>query len=330
METFEKILNEAKKLKATDIHVLGNGEVFFRVHKKIQKTSFVLNDIQGLANEFLSSMQIFVLENSEESRSEIDVSVCVENTRLRINFYSSNSALALCARVLPEKIPSFEELKTPPILSKIFTETKGLILVSGATGSGKSTTIAAGLEYINHNMYKHIICIEDPIEYLHTNDKSFFSYREISKDSKNYDSAIKASLRQDPDIISIGELRDNDSIKSSLLASQMGHLVVGTTHAIDASSSLSRLINSFEHNRSEIASELALSLQAVVSQKLIPIANTQMVAIFEVLIATPAVRALIRDQKFHQLPSQIAMGKEFGMISFEQSLREFKLMQNQD
>lgn len=327
MDTIEIILNEARKLEATDIHILGSGEVFFRIHKEIQKTSFVFDSIKDFAHKFLSSAQIFALENSDEGRSEIDTSICIENIRLRVNFYSSNFILALCIRVLPPKIPSFEELKTPAILLKIFTKTSGLVLVSGATGSGKSTTIAAGLEYINHNMQKHIICIEEPIEYLHINDKSFFSYREINKDSKNYSSAIKASLRQDPDIISIGELRDSDSIKSALLASQMGHLVVGTTHASNASQSLSRLINSFEYSRSEVASELALSLQAVISQKLILASDGRMTAIFEVLIATPAVRTLIRDQKFHQLPSQIAMGKEFGMISFEQSLKELELME---
>lgn len=312
---FGDILSSALELKASDIHIIGDGEVFFRVSSEIRAVAMRAENIELLLEEFLSFEQIEAIKRGEEK----DMSVCYEGKRLRANFYLANGGLSVSFRILREEIPSIEALRLPCIIKDIFSKTSGLLLVSGATGSGKSTTIASALEYVNENFSRHIICIEDPIEYLHRNIKSFFSHREIGRDTRDFASAIRSAMRQDPDIIFIGELRDAESIKTALLASQLGHLVVATTHSTDSTTTLSRIVNSFTHSRAEIALELATSLEAIISQELVKSQDGGLQAICEVLIATPAVKTLIREQKYHQIPSQISMGREFGMMSFEQS-----------
>lgn len=318
---FGDILSAALDIKASDIHIIGDGEVFFRALTEIFPANMRVENTQALLEEFLTPAEI----NSIKAGEEKDMSVCVEGKRLRANFYLANGLPSVSFRILAEKIPDIDTLGLPPVIKEIFSKTSGLVLVSGATGSGKSTTIASALEYVNQNFSRHIICIEDPIEYLHSNIKSFFSHREIGKDTQSFASAIRSSLRQDPDIIFIGELRDKESIKTALLASQLGHLVVATTHSIDGATTLSRIINSFEESRTQIALELASSLEAVISQELASLPDGKLQAICEVLIATPAIKTLIREQKHHQIPSQISMGREFGMVSFDASRRNFGL-----
>lgn len=319
--SFSDILSYALDIRASDIHIMGDGEVFFRVKTQIVSIDMRLEKIETLLEEFLTFEQINSIKEGEEK----DMSVCYEDKRLRANFYLANGFPSVSFRILCEKIPDIDTLGLPSVIKDIFSKSSGLVLVSGATGSGKSTTIASALEYVNQNFSRHIICIEDPIEYLHNNVKSFFSHREIGKDTRDFSSAIRSALRQDPDIIFIGELRDIESIKTALLASQLGHLVVATTHSIDAATTLSRMINSFTHSRTEIALELATSLEAIISQELLKLSDDRLQAICEVLVATPAIKTLIREQKYHQIPSQISMGREFGMISFEQSRKNFGL-----
>ncbi|MDO7252349.1 type IV pilus twitching motility protein PilT [Helicobacter cappadocius] len=318
---FSDILSNALNLNASDIHIMGDGEVFFRICTQIVPAKIRLENIERFMQELLTPEEIHSIKTGEEK----DISISYEGRRLRTNFYLSNTLPSMSFRILSEKIPDIETLSLPAIIKDVFSKTSGLILVSGATGSGKSTTIASALEYVNQNFCRHIICIEDPIEYLHKNIKSFFSHREIGKDTRDFASAIKSALRQDPDIIFIGELRDSESIKTALLASQLGHLVVATTHSTDATGTLSRIINSFGESRAEIALELSTSLEAIVSQELLSLPNGKLQAIVEILIATPAIKTLIRDQKYHQIPSQISMGREFGMISFEQSRKNVGL-----
>lgn len=307
---------------ASDLHILGGGEVFFRVGKKIVPSEFVLD------NEMILALEKEIFDDGRVKKyvaeTEIDISSDIEGVRLRLHCYLTRSLRSFSIRILSQIIPSMEELGLPQILKDIFIQNEGLILVSGPTGSGKSTTIAAALEYINQNFGKHIVCIEDPIEYLHKNNKSFFSYREVGKDTLSFNAAIQASLREDPDIVFIGELRSLDSIKSALLCAQTGHLVVASTHAKDAAATVARIVYSAGNDRSEIAAELAFCLRAIISQELLCVNETDLRGIYEVLVATPAVKTLIREQKFHQIPSQIAMGKEFGMISFEQSRAALK------
>lgn len=319
--SFSDILSYALDIRASDIHIMGDGEVFFRVKTQIVSIDMRLEKIETLLEEFLTFEQINSIKEGEEK----DMSVCYEDKRLRANFYLANGFPSVSFRILCEKIPDIDTLGLPSVIKDIFSKSSGLVLVSGATGSGKSTTIASALEYVNQNFSRHIICIEDPIEYLHNNVKSFFSHREIGKDTRDFSSAIRSALRQDPDIIFIGELRDIESIKTALLASQLGHLVVATTHSIDAATTLSRMINSFTHSRTEIALELATSLEAIISQELLKLSDGRLQAICEVLVATPAIKTLIREQKYHQIPSQISMGREFGMISFDQSRKNFGL-----
>lgn len=319
--SFSDILSYALDIRASDIHIMADGEVFFRVKTQIVSIDMRLEKIETLLEEFLTFEQINSIKEGEEK----DMSVCYEDKRLRANFYLANGFPSVSFRILCEKIPDIDTLGLPSVIKDIFSKSSGLVLVSGATGSGKSTTIASALEYVNQNFSRHIICIEDPIEYLHNNIKSFFSHREIGKDTRDFSSAIRSALRQDPDIIFIGELRDIESIKTALLASQLGHLVVATTHSIDAATTLSRMINSFTHSRTEIALELATSLEAIISQELLKLSDDRLQAICEVLVATPAIKTLIREQKYHQIPSQISMGREFGMISFDQSRKNFGL-----
>ncbi|MEZ5411985.1 MAG: type IV pilus twitching motility protein PilT [Acidimicrobiales bacterium] len=242
--------------------------------------------------------------------------------RLRANLFRQSGALAAAIRIVPGRIPSLESLGLPPGVARFADLGSGLVLVTGPTGSGKSTTLAALVEQVNHSRPAHIVTIEDPVEYRYTPDRALIQQREIGSDTGSFATALRQALRQDPDVILIGELRDLETIRTALTAAETGHLVLATLHSADAPSAVNRVIDVFPADQqAQIRSQLALSLEGCVSQRLLPARREgTLTAVTEVLVATGAVRNLIREDKVHQLRSVLETGGEVGMHTFDQSL----------
>jgi twitching motility protein PilT len=245
-----------------------------------------------------------------------------------VNAFYQRGDISLAIRIIPTHIPSLETLQMPDILKKVCTKTQGLFLVTGPTGSGKSTTLAAMLDHVNKKMRKHIITLEDPIEYLHKHDRSIIDQREVGPDTRSFAYGLRAALRQDPDIILVGELRDLETITTAISASETGHLVLGTLHTSDAPSTIDRIIDIFPPNQQQqIRIQLASVLIGVMSQRLFAtIDNRERRAGTEILINNSGVANLIRSEKVHQIPNLMQTSRALGMHTMEMSLRE--LMQN--
>lgn len=309
---------------ASDLHLSAGSPPIIRVHgslKRLKAESLKSDDIRSLLYSIMTEEQRAVFED----KMDIDFAITLgEKSRFRVNAY--NSRLGACAvfRVIPTVVPTMAELDLPPIMRRFAELEKGLVLVTGPTGSGKSTTLAAMINHINDTMPKHIITIEDPVEFFHKSKKSLINHREVGEDTSSFQSALKASLREDPDIIYVGELRDYETISLALTASETGHLVYGTLHANNASKTLDRIIDVFPpQDKSMIRTMLASSLQGVVSQKLLKRTDgTGRVAAFEILVGTNAVQNLIRENQIAQLYSMMQTGARFGMTTMQDSIEE--------
>jgi len=260
---------------------------------------------------------------SEEQRGLInqgkDVDMCFtmdNGWRQRVNVFRQQKHLTCVMRIINDKIPTFEELNLPEVLRELVREPRGLILVTGPTGSGKSTTLAAMVDYINSNYARHILTAEDPVEYVYTPKKSLIHQRDVGVDVASFESALRSAMREDPDVILIGEMRDYETISAAVTAAETGHLVLSTLHTTGAASTIDRIIDVFPpHNQQQIRTQLASVLKGVVTQTLVPTANGQgRVAAFEIMIGTDAVLNLIRENKGHQLNSTIQTGSKAGMI----------------
>ncbi|MEO0300333.1 MAG: PilT/PilU family type 4a pilus ATPase, partial [candidate division WOR-3 bacterium] len=244
--------------------------------------------------------------------------------RFRANVYKQRGTVSIAIRTIPFRIRSFEELGIPPVIPELATRPKGLILVTGPTGCGKSTTLAALIDKINSERRCHIITIEDPIEYLFANKKALISQRQVESDTKSFKAALKYALRQDPDVVMIGEMRDYETIAAALTIAETGHLTLATLHTNSAVESVNRIIDVFPpHQQQQVRAQLAFVLLGVVTQALLPKIGGGRVLACEVLVATPAVRALIRDNKLHQIYGVIQASQKFGMQTMNQSI--FKL-----
>lgn len=242
--------------------------------------------------------------------------------RFRVNYAKSLQSPMLVFRVIPYEAPTFEDKKIPNVLKNICNSNNGVILVTGPTGSGKSTTLTAILQHINQTISKHIITIEDPIEFLHTNDKSIFSQRQIGIDTESFPLSVKAAMRQDPDIILIGEIRDRETAREALSAAETGHLVFSTLHTSDAVQTVNRIVNFFEpHERDQIRVQLAQVLRATIAQKLLPTAdNTTRVPAFEILVSTPTIKDYIMKDELENVYNLIKEGKYSDMITLNMYL----------
>ncbi|ATZ95701.1 type IV pilus twitching motility protein PilT [Dickeya fangzhongdai] len=246
-----------------------------------------------------------------------------EGQRLRANLFMQRHGLSAALRLIPSHQPDLQALGAPPMVAELADRPDGLILVTGATGSGKSTTLAAMIASLNQRRARHIITLEDPIEFLHVSQRCLIQQREIGRHSDAFASALRAALREDPDVLLLGELRDSETIRLALTAAETGHLVLATLHTRRAVQSVDRLVDVFPaEEKAFVRTQLAASLQAVVAQKLLPGAQGGRVALFEVLLATPAVSNLIREGKTHQLPSLLQTGGQVGMQTFEQSYQQ--------
>ena len=306
-----KLLKTVVAYKASDLHLVSRSEPQIRIDGKLVPLNLPkLNgeEIERMCYEIITEKQKKIFEEN----SELDFALFLPNIgRFRVNYYKTLGDIAATFRIIPIKVPTFEDINAPKVFSKIIKREKGLILVTGPTGSGKSTTLAAMLNEINEHEHKHILTIEDPVEFIHENKKSLFSHREIGNDTKSFATALKYALREDPDIILIGEMRDKETIAAALTAAETGHLVFGTLHTNSAPQTVNRIIDVFSGDEQpQVRAMLSTSLISVISQALIPKIGGGRVAAIEIMINTPAIANLIREDKVHQIYSQMQLNQQ--------------------
>ncbi|MCF8108457.1 MAG: type IV pilus twitching motility protein PilT [Desulfohalobiaceae bacterium] len=322
IDAFFKMMHD---LGASDLHLSSGSQPVIRLHGDMQRVKF-----KSLESEDLKKM-LFEITPSQKAKEfeetgDVDFSYEIPNlARYRVNFFQQRRGVAAVFREIPQKILTIEDLKLPNILKNMATLPKGLVLVTGPTGSGKSTTLAAIIDYANRHRKDHILTIEDPIEFVHEASSCLINQREVGRDTKSFKAALRGALREDPDIILVGEMRDLETIELALEAAETGHLVFGTLHTISASKTIDRIIEVFPGElQGQIRSGLADSLRSVVAQTLFKrIDQKGRVAALEILIATPAVRNLIRENKIYQINSVIETGKKFGMQSLDDAIMQF-------
>ncbi|MBE6047192.1 MAG: PilT/PilU family type 4a pilus ATPase [Clostridium sp.] len=319
----EDLLIQAVKIRASDLHVKADSIPMFRVD----------GELLSVGEKTISSDEIKIMLSNILKEKVEEYNLCGEYDigyelkeigRFRVNAFKSRGKDSISIRVVNEKIISLDELCMFNTIRNFTKESSGLILISGATGSGKSTTIASMLEEINETRACHIITLEEPIEYIYKDKKSIISQREIGKDTKGYEEGIKAALREDPDVIFIGEMRDINTIKIAITAAETGHLVLSTLHAVGACEAISRVINVFpKEQQEEIKMELSLVLKGIVWQKLIKKKGDKgRCAAMEIMNVTPAIKNLIREGKVYQIKSSIEIGGKYGMVTIERFVTE--------
>ena len=321
--TMEQLLRLVVEQGATDLHLTANQPPHLRVDDQLVPTNHGLlngDDVRELAYNFLSPERIERFERWKE----LDFAFSIDGlARFRANYFVQQGYVGVAIRMLPFRILNFSELGLPvPIVTDLCNKPKGLVLVTGATGSGKTTTLAAMIDFINASKNYHILTVEDPIEYVHTSKKSVVDQREVGTDTQSFAQALKHVLRQDPDVILIGEMRDLETIETALIVAETGHLVLATLHTSDAVQTVNRIVDVFPaHQQNQVRVQLSLELLGVISQQLVPKASGRGRALAaEVMIVNHAARSLIREQKIHQMYSVIQTGQKEGMRTMNQSL----------
>lgn len=313
-DTLKGLLQIMADQGASDLHLVAGSPAQIRVDGRLRPVNQTV-----LSGEDIDLMCRSTVEGKEIARfqesGELDKALFLPGiARFRLNLYKALGETAAAFRIIPEKIPALDEIGCPPMYKQLVKREKGLILVTGPTGSGKSTTLASMLNEINLTEHKHIITIEDPVEFIHRHDKSLFSHRNIGRDTQSFPQALKYALREDPDVILIGEMRDRATIEAALTAAETGHLVFGTLHTNSASQTINRIIDVFPGDeQSQIRAQLSVSLVAVIAQVLVPRIGGGRVAVPEILLNTSAVGNLIRESKVHQIYSQMDLGRNLGM-----------------
>lgn len=324
MLNIEEILNRAAQAGASDIHLTAGISPRMRVNGELVPLSDIRledADITQTAREMMKEEQRRLFEKC----GELDMAFSLRGKeRYRVNIFRQQETTAMALRPVAAQVPSPETLGIPSSIIDLYQRKRGLVLVTGPTGSGKSTTLAAMIDKVNSCRAAHVITLEDPIEYLHTHKMSIVHQREIGQDTRSYADALRAALREDPDVILVGEMRDYETISVAVTAAETGHLVLSTLHTIGAASTVDRVIDVFPpHQQQQIRVQLANVLEAVISQQLIPGADGRgRVAAFEVLHANPAIRNLIREGKTHQIPSMMQTGRKFGMITMDEAITQ--------
>ncbi len=332
----DELLHIVVDRNCSDLHLCVDAEPIIREDGKLKRLNyekFTPQQTQRMLYEIISDDHITKFEQTKE----LDFSYALPNpphlreqgkgpvrARFRVNMYRDRSAVAAAFRLISSRIPTVEELNLPPLLKQLSERPRGLILVTGPTGSGKSTSLAAMINHINTNYSHHIITIEDPIEYLHVHKSSVINQRELGGDTLSFSNALRASLREDPDILLVGEMRDKETIQLAITAAETGHLVFATLHTNNAAESIDRIIDVFPPGQQEqIRVQLSNNLISIISQQLLPRATGPgRIPVNEIMIATPAIRNLIRENKTHQIPSAIQTGANHGMVSMDQCLRD--------
>lgn len=327
MASLDEILKVATERKASDVHLKAGVVPVVRRHGRMLPLSkkwkpMTAAQLSGFAEQLIKS-------EAERTKfdhfKEIDLGYGVKGVgRFRVNVFMQRGSVRIVARVISDDVPKFEDLNIPPIIEKIANRERGLILVTGVTGSGKSTTLAAMINHINQNKNKHIITIEDPIEYLIRDHRSLISQRELGLDTTTFSTALRAALRQDPDVILIGEMRDRETIETAMTAASTGHLVLSTLHTYDAQETINRILGVFEsHQQAQVRRQLASTLQAVISQRLAPRKDKKgVVPAIEIMMNNARIRELIEDADKTKMISHAieTSARATGMQSFDQSL----------
>ncbi len=322
--TITELLEFAVREKASDLHVTTGMPPILRVAGELcvlPGDPLQPPDAERIVRDVLTDAQWAVLQE----RGECDLSYSLPGvSRFRMNAFRQRGCHSLAVRIVPTRVPDFMELGLPAVVRTFAERERGLLLVTGPTGSGKSTTLASLIDYINRNQKRHIITLEDPIEYLHGHDKSVVDQREIGSDTQSFASGLRAALRQDPDVLLVGEMRDLETITTAITAAETGHLVFATLHTPDAPQSIDRVIDVFPPGQQQqIRFQLASVLLGVLSQRLLPGTDGKSrVALAEVLVNTPAVANLVRSEKVHQIRTAMQTGKAFGMQTMDMALRE--------
>ncbi len=323
MASLPELLKTTVELDGSDLHLTTSAPPTVRVHGKLvplKLPPLTAPETKQLAYSVCTDAQKKRFEESQE----LDFSFGIRGVgRFRCNIFNQRGAVASVYRLIPEKVRSFQELSLPPILAKLSERPRGLVLVTGPTGSGKSTTLAAMIDKINTERNEHILTIEDPIEYIHQHKGCLVNQREVHSDTQGFGLALRAALREDPDVVLIGEMRDLETIESALRIAETGHLTFATLHTNSAAQTINRIIDVFPaHQQSQIRTQLSLVLEGIVCQTLLRKANGPgRIVSLEVLVPTPAIRNLIRDDKVHQIYSMMQAGQEkFGMQTMNQSL----------
>ncbi len=319
-----ELLTLVKEKRASDLHIKVGNHPILRINGRLQPLSDLPALDQAAARTLIESMmtneQIMIFRE----HLELDFAYSVPGiSRFRVNVYQQRGSTGAAIRSIPMGVPTIEDLGLPEVVRKLASLPRGMVLVTGPTGSGKSTTLAAIINHINQTRSVHIVTIEDPIEYLHKDAKSVVNQREVGMDTHSFSNALRHMLRQDPDVVLIGEMRDLETISTALTAAETGHLVFATLHTQSAAQTVDRIIDVFPpHQQAQVRSQLSVALEGVLSQTLIPVTSGQgRTAAIEVMMATGAIRNLIREGKTFQIPSAIMSGAREGMQTLNQALR---------
>lgn len=318
MDVLDIMKKLAKNNSVSDLHLTVKEKPVIRYNGKLKyyddyPEKLEIEEVKEIAKYLMTQNQW----QEFDKKGEIDFSYSLPgHSRFRVNAFKQRGSVSLALRIIPQEVPDIDSLGLPDILKKLSLQRKGLILCTGPTGSGKSTTLAAMIKLINQNRHAHIITLEDPIEYLHKHRQSIVQQREIGSDTRTFKTGLRSALRQDPDVILIGEMRDLETIETALQAAETGHLVLATLHTSDAPGTVERIIDIFPaHQQQQVRTQLATSINGIVSQQLIERKDKDArIAALEVLVATSAVRNIIRDGKTHQLVSTMQTGGKYGMI----------------
>src|SRR5579859_4340431 len=326
-QILDHVLGAARQLGASDVHLKSGLPPVFRIKGDLR----TLKDTPPLTGEVIATFAVNLMNDRQrkifDEHHDVDLAYSTpDGVRYRVNVFQQRGLTGMVLRIIPPEIPGFEKLNLPPAVQRMAEEERGLILVTGITGSGKSTSLAAMIDYINRTRAAHVVTIEDPIEFVHRDRRSVINQREIGLDASSFPQALRASLRQDPDVILVGEMRDVETIETALHAAETGHLVMSTLHTLDAVETVNRIIGMFPpHQQQQIRIALGSVLKGVISQRLVTRAdNKGMIPSVEILVATQRIRELIEDPKrTREIRDAIAGGRNpYGMMTFDQCLTE--------
>jgi twitching motility protein PilT len=317
-----ELLAFAQQNKSSDLHLVAGKEPMVRIDgglRPIKTGDISADNVKNMIYSIMSEEQ----RSEFEAEKEIDFAIAFgTESRFRVNAYTTTTGAAAAFREIPTKIPNLEQLSAPEIFKQFAQIERGMVLVTGPTGSGKSTTLAAMIDYMNENSDMHILTVEDPVEFVHGKKRALINHREVGRHTKSFTRALKSALREDPDVILVGEMRDHETISLALTAAETGHLVMGTLHTSSAAKTVDRIIDVFPSGDKEmVRAMVAGSLQAVISQVLLKRKGGGRAAAHEILVGTSAVRNLIRENKIPQIYSMIQVGQRYGMQTMEDSMR---------